>query len=337
MNEDETPKNSPSPDGAIDQAPADALSRTPDDLDDEQHATKIEAATPAPQLKAKKKPSAVRRFFRRINVYLLLFILIVVVAGAVTIVQYLNSQKVPEDPAIASQELSEEELRQLATSDTSVGDTNQSLTIRGNAIIDGQTLMRGNLSVAGNIQAGGSLQAPSLTISGTANLGTAQASSLQVAGDVSLQGNLSATDLSIAGGATFGGPLTASRITVSDLVLSGNSRLEIPNHLSFSGPSPSRAASPAHVGAGGSASVSGSDASGTVNISTGNGPQAGCMVRVTFHRPYASQPRVILSPIGNAAGQTQHYVERDQSGFSICSATPAPSNASFGFDYFIAG
>ena len=59
--------------------------------------------------------------------------------------------------------------------------------------------------------------------------------------------------------------------------------------------------------------------------------------RDAIHQPFASQPRVIVSPIGAAAGQTQYYTTRSNNGFSICTNNPAPANQSFAFDYFVAG
>ena len=66
------------------QAPADALSRTPDDL--EQEHDKQAATTESAEKTNEKKPSAVKRFFRRMNVYFLLFALIAAVAGAILLV-----------------------------------------------------------------------------------------------------------------------------------------------------------------------------------------------------------------------------------------------------------
>ena len=193
MNEDDksseqTDAPAPAEDGLHTQdAPADALSRTPDDLEEEQAAAKVEPE--ATDGTKPKKVSKLKLFFKRINVYLLIFILVVIVAIAVTIVFYLNSQKPPVEPTVASQELTEEALRGLANKDASVGGASQTLTIQGNAIIDGQTLMRGNLNIAGNLQTGGSIQGPTLTISGSANLGDAQINSLQVATNTAIQGN----------------------------------------------------------------------------------------------------------------------------------------------------
>lgn len=319
----------------VQESPADALSRTPDDLADEREATKTEQSDSPNGEEAPKKISKARRLFKKINVYLLLFILVVIVSIIITWVFYLNSQKPAIVPTIAGQELTQEALQDLASKDTSVGGASQTLTIQGNAVIDGQTLMRGNLNIAGNLQTGGSIQGPNLTISGTSNLGTAQINTLQIANTLAIQGGTTMRELSVSGASTFNGPMTAAQITTSRLILSGNASLEIPNHISFTGPSPNRTVNSGPLGSGGTASISGSDTAGTVNISTGNSPQAGCMIRVNFAQAFTKQPYVIISPVGNAAGRTQYYVDRDQAGFSICTSAPAPGNSSFGFDYFV--
>lgn len=317
-------------------APADALSRTPDDL--EQEHTAQEAAKPAaPDAPAEKKVSPVKKFFRKVNLYFLLFGLLLALAGVVTAVNYLNSQKPAAEPEIGSQSLTQDALKQLANTDASVGNASQTLTIQGNAVIAGQTLMRGNLNVAGNFQTGGSIQGPNLTVSGTANLGTAQINSLQVAQNVAIQGSTTVRDLNVAGAASFSGPITASQITASRLILSGNAILQIPNHISFTGPTPNRTVNAGVLGAGGTLSISGSDTTGTINVNSGNNPTAGCFARINFNQAFTTQPHVIVSPVGTAAGQTQYYVDRNNSGFSICTANPAPANQVFAFDYFVTG
>lgn len=317
-------------------APADALSRTPDELEKEE--ADQAAANPNPNASSdqpEKKLSPIKRLFRKVNVYLLIFVLLIVVAGAVTIVNYLNSQKAPPESSIESQGLTEDALKQLANTDASVGNTSQTLTIQGNAVIAGQTLMRGALNVAGNFQSGGSIQGPSLTISGASNLGEAQINSLQVATNTAVQGSTTLRDLNVSGASSFGGAMTASQITVTKLIMSGNALLEIPGHISFTGPSPNRSINASVLGNGGSVSVSGSDTAGLININTGNNPTAGCFTRITFQQAFTGQPRVIISPVGSAAGQTQYYVDRDKTGFNVCTAIPAPANQLFSFDYFV--
>lgn len=316
------------------QTPVDALSRTPDELAEEAAAKGVDTDE---NLVPVKKVSAFKRVMKKINVYFLIFFLLLVVAGVITVVNFINSQKEPEVPSLATQELTEDTLQELANTDASVGDISQTLTIQGNAIIAGQTLMRGDLNVAGNIQSGGSIQGPSLTISGSASLGQAQINTLQVASTLAVNGATTLADLNVAGTSSFNGAVTASQLTVSRLVISGNGVLEIPNHIGFTGATPGIAANSGTLGNGGSASASGSDTAGTVNINTGNNPAAGCFARLTFRAAYTTQPKVIISPVGPGASQTQYYVDKNTTGFSVCTTNAAPANQQFSFDYFIAG
>lgn len=316
---------------AAQQAPSDALSRTPDDLEKDPTATPP-AATTQP---GEKKLSPIKQLFRRMNIYFLAFLLIVAIASIVAVVGYLNSQKPPEEPNITNQSLTQDALKQLANTDASVGDTNQTLTIQGNAIIAGQTLIRGALNVAGNIQTSGAIQASGLTISGDSNLGKTQANSLQVATDTAVQGNTTLRNLSVSGSASFSGAVTASQITTSRLILSGNANLTIPNHIGFTGPSPTRTINSTVLGGGGTASINGSDTTGTININTGNNPSAGCFTRINFNQAFTTQPHVIVSPVGQTAGKLNYYVDRDKAGFSLCTSNAATANQVFAFDYFV--
>lgn len=340
MENEKDPKenDSQAPAEADSNAPADALSRTPEDLGEESASNASENPSEKTDAPAEKKLSPIKKFFRKVNLYFLIFMVIAVAVAVVAAVNYLNSTKPQVDPEIQGQALSQESLKQLANKDASIGDTSQTLTIQGNAVIAGQTLTRGDLNVAGSFQTAGGITGPSITISGAANLGETQANSLQVAQNAAVQGTTTLRDLSVAGSASFSGAMTASQITVSRLILSGNAVLQIPNHVSFTGASPSRSSITASVlGSGGSASVNGSDTSGTVNVSTGGNPQPGCFIRVAFAQRYTAQPRVIISPVGQAAGQTQYFVDRDTTGFSLCTANAAPANQAFAFDFFVAG
>lgn len=333
-----TPTNEPSTkeessDGANQQAPSDALSRTPDDLEQE----RVTQATAAPSTPTEKTVSPLRRFLRRINVYLLIFVLVCVVAGIVVAVGYLNSQKPTPEATVDTQELTEDALKQLSKTNASIGGSSQTLTIQGNATIAGQTLMRGNLSVAGSLQTGGNIQSTGIRISGSSDLNDTRVNRLQVSGDLAVQGNTTMRNLNVAGTTSFNGAVSAPQLTVSRLVLSGNGILQIPNHLTFTGPTPGRSINSGALGNGGSVSINGSDTSGTVNIRTGNSPSAGCFAKINFNQAFSGRPRVIVSPVGNAAGKTQYYTERDTSGFSICTSSPAPGNQTFAFDYFVAG
>ena len=318
------------------QAPADSLSRTPEDLATDPVAQAAAAAAAAQVVDPDaKQVSPIRRFLQRINIYLLVFILLTVISAAIAVVNFLNSQKPVPLATVQSQNLTTDTLKQLANTDATVGSSSQTLNFQGNAIIAGQTLARGNLNVAGNILAGGSIQGASLTIAGTTNLSNTQISTLQVASNTAIQGTTTLRDVNVSGTSSFNGPLTAAQITTSKLVLSGNGTLTISNHINIIGPSPNRSINNGVIGNSGSASVSGSDTAGIININSGNNPSAGCLVRIIFQQSFSSLPHVTVTPVGAAAGQIAFYITQDQSGFSVCGNNAAAPNQAFAFDYFV--
>lgn len=326
-------------------APANALDTPPEQGDMTGPASEGEnkSAASAPSAKPPKKVSPIKKFFKKVNLYLLIFIFLAVIGGAVTIVSYLNSKKEAPTPAIANQPLNQEALDQLAKTDTSVGGSGQTLTVQGNAIFTGQILAKSDVGVAGNILANNiksntDVTTPQLTVGTKATLNDAQANTLQVASTTTMQGTVTMQkDLNVGGSTSFSGPVIAGQLTVTRLIMSGNASLNVPNHIAFTGASPGRSINSGVLGAGGTASVNGSDVSGTLNINTGNSPTAGCFANITFNQKFTATPRVIVSPFGAGAGQTQYYVERSTSGFSICTNNAPPPNQVFGYDYFIAG
>lgn len=283
-----------------------------------------------------KKPNAVKRFFKKVNLYLLLFVLVVLIGGAVAAVSYLNSKKAPVEPSIANQSLSSDALKQLANSGATVGGTGQTLTVQGNAIFSGQVLIQSDLSVAGSVKVGKEFLVSSITVADKSNLNDTQVNNLQVANGAVFQSSVTLQkDLNVGGTASFSGPVTMGQLTVSKLIVSGNGSLQVPGHISFPGASPDRTIDPTPLGAGGSASISGSDTTGTVSINTGNNPAAGCFIKLKFSQAFATTPHVLISPVGSGAGQTQYYVTRSTTEFSICTANAAPAGQAFAFDYFI--
>lgn len=286
--------------------------------------------------KPPKQASGLKKFFKRFNVYLLLFLLVLIIAGAVTAVEYLNSKKTPPAPSIASQTLTTDQLKALANSDATVGATGQTLTIQGNTIVSGQELVRGDLNVAGQIKTGNGLDIPQLTVSGTSNLATTQINTLQVAQTTILQGAITAqNNLTVAGTASFSGPVQMGQLTATSIIISGTGVLQVPNHISFTGGPPNRSIVSSTLGGGGTASIHGSDNAGTININTGNNPAPGCFVKITFNRPYQSTPHVVVTPINAGTGALQWYVTRTATGFSVCTLNAAPAGQEMAFDYFI--
>ncbi len=319
-------------------APADALEKTNEELGQSAASeTAINAdGSTAANGKPTKKQNPLKAFLKRFNVYLLLFVLIVIIGVVVSVVGYLNGKKTPKSPSANTQTLSADTLKQLANSDATVGDTGQTLTIQGNAIFSGQVLIRSDLNVAGTIKLGSELNVPALTVSNTSNLNTAQANTLQVAQGSTFQGTVTVQhDLNVGGNAAFSGAVTIGQLTVNNLTMAGNAQLTVPNHVAFTGASPGRQFFPSVTGAGGSASINGSDTTGTINVNTGSGPTAGCFMTITFNRPFTTTPHVLVSPVNIGAGQTQYYVTRSNKEFSICTANAPPANSVMAYDYFI--
>lgn len=273
-----------------------------------------------------------KRVMKRMNIYFLLFILLLLLAGGIAFSVYTSSKKA-SDNRVPTQSLSNDTLSQLATSDVTVGQPKQLLNVQSNAVFAGKVLVRDSLEVAGTISVGGSLNVPGITVSGNSQFEEMQINKgLSVSGNTSIQGQLSVkNNLSVGGTGTFGGPLSAPTIAVNTLQLNGN--LSLTRHLAAGGATPSRSNGDA-LGSGGTTAVSGSDIAGSININTGSGPGVGCFATLNFNNKYNSTPRVIVTPVGSGAARLPYYVTRTTSSFSICTAEAAPSNISFGFDYF---
>jgi cytoskeletal protein CcmA (bactofilin family) len=271
---------------------------------------------------------------RALNIYLLLFVFILLVAGVIIGIAYFQSKKQSSGGVVQSQNLSQQVLNQLASSDSQVGDAKQVLNIQSNAVFAGKVLVRDTLEVAGSIQVGGTVNLSSLRVTGDTTFSQTQIDkNLSVGGDAAIQGSVTIQkSLQVNGGGTYNGPLAAPQITTSVFQLNGD--LTLTHHIIGGGPSPSRSNGPA-LGSGGSSSVSGSDTSGTLAVNTGNGTGSGCFATITFAQKYNGVPHVIVTPVGIDAGATDYYVTRTSSSFSICDASSPPAGASFSFDYFV--
>lgn len=293
------------------------------------------ASTDSSAAPAVKKPSrvrGVRRIVDKINIYLLIFILLIALTGAVVAAAYYTSR--PQKAVVQNQSLDKNTLKQLANNDVTLGQPKQVLSVQSNAVFAGKVLVRDSLEVAGPIQVGGALNIPGITVTGNSVFNDMRINkSLSVGGDTTLQGQLNTQkNLNVSGNANVGGSLSADRLSANSLQMNGN--LTITKHFSVGGATPARSNGNA-LGAGGTASVSGSDTAGSVNVNTGSGASAGCFATINFTQRFNGVPRVIVSPVGEAAGRVGMYVNRNNTSFSVCASQTPPSGASFGFDYFV--
>lgn len=281
------------------------------------------------------KPPVFKRIWQKFNIYLLLFLLVVVVAVGVTIILFMKNKAA--DPTakdvIDTQSLSDASLKQLANTSVNIGSSKQILNVESNAIFAGSVLVRSDLEVAGTIKVGGDLQLPGITVSGASKFSQLQADNVTIGSTATVQGKFTAQNgISVNGNSTFSGSLSATQISTNVLLLNGD--LALTHHVTAGGPIPNLARGTA-LGSGGTASLSGSDTSGSITINIGSGPGAGCFATITFASKFNSTPHVNATPIGSGAAGLNYYINRSTTEFSVCTTTPAPSGQTFGFDYMI--
>jgi len=281
------------------------------------------------------KPPFFKRLWEKFNIYLMLFLLVIVIAVGVTVVMFIkNKQAATNNKAtIDTQDLSDASLKQLANSSVNVGSSKQILNVESNAIFNGAVLVRSDLEVAGDIKVGGNIQLPGITVTGSSKFSQLQADTLTIGSTATVQGKLTAQNgISVNGNSTFSGSLSATQISTNSLLLNGD--LTLTHHISAGGPIPGISRGTA-VGSGGTASLNGSDTSGSITINTGGGAGAGCFATINFAQRFNDTPHVVITPVGSGAAGLDYYVTRSSTQFSVCTANAAPSGQSFGFDYMI--
>jgi cytoskeletal protein CcmA (bactofilin family) len=287
--------------------------------------------------KPAKQQNSLKQTLKKFRLYILVIALIAVVGIAYVMVNSLNGKKTPPASKYQNQTLTQSDLKQLTNSNESIGGSGETLNVAGNASLSGNVVVNGNLNVAGTIQTGSQFSLAQIKVSGTSTFASAQISSLQVAQPATFQGVATfAGGVNVAGGVAFTGTANFATLTDSDIVLTSNASIQ--GHVSFSpsaNATPYRQISFGVLGNGGSASVFGSDTSGTVNINTGNNPVAGCFITVIFDLPFTNMPNILVSPVGYGAGASKYYVIPSKTSFKICTNNAAPPNQAFAFDYFI--
>ncbi|OGL26508.1 hypothetical protein A3E49_03530 [Candidatus Saccharibacteria bacterium RIFCSPHIGHO2_12_FULL_49_19] len=289
--------------------------------------TTADQPKPGAKQPSSDKPAAKGSLFTRIKgwkyLYMALFAILLAVVGlavAAAIILGKDTQK-----ETTPQDLTAEQLAELAGSTTVVGDAQQVLSIQSSTVFEGQVLARNDLSVAGSLKVGGPLSLPSL------DAGTGIFDQLTVDNDLTVAGNLTLQGSVTVSGATSFKNLSVGQLSATNLQLSGD--LTFSRHLTTSGATPSKSNGSA-LGGGGTASVSGNDTAGTISINTGGGPPAGCFVTINFVNSFSGTPKVIVSPVGSASGNLDFYVNRSSSNFSLCANNPS-AGTNYNFDYIV--
>lgn len=299
----------------------------------------------------KPQQKGIKRLLSKVNIYLLLFILVVVIAGAAYTVMYFMNKRAT-DIRIETTRITEETLEQLKTSDAVVGDPRQILTIESNAVITGKVVMRDTLDVAGALSIGGPLSIPSIQATGSGRFGSIETNDLQAGGNVAIGGildvvgtvslgeNLSVAGningggrLDIGGQATIGGNLNVNG-TISANGINFN-EISI-NRINISGSNPSVSVGGA-AGGGATASINGTDTAATVTINTGGGTGTGVLATIFFTGAYnSSNPHPILTPNGPGCSNIGYYVTNiSATQFAIATSTAPPAGTSCRFNYIV--
>ncbi len=266
-----------------------------------------------------------RSLLKRFNIYLLIFCLIIVTSIFMVFISIQHNRKENTVTPLTTQTLTADTLKQLKGSQATIGDPKKILSVESNAIFAGTVLVRQSLDVAGEIKVGGGLSLAGITVGGTSTLDQLQANSVVITGNATVQ-----KGLSVAGSGSFGGSLSAASLNINTLHLNGD--LQLNRHIDAGGGTPSKSDGGA-LGSGGTSSVSGTDTAGTVTISTGGSPAAGCFVTVNFSQKFNATPHVVITPVGSAAANLNYYINRTSANFSICATNAAPAANSFSFDY----
>jgi hypothetical protein len=160
-----------------------------------------------------------------------------------------------------------------------------------------------------------------------------QLSSLQVTGTPTFAG-LNVTGTITANNLVVTNEVTAQKITAVAGITT--SRIETTGTAPVAQPLP-------QSGTGATVILDGNDAAGTVTLTTGtNGtnpgdPQVttGEQVAITFVSPKQKMPRVIVSPVGDAAGTVKWTVERTQTDFKIKIIDGVLPQTAYTFEYFV--
>lgn len=273
-----------------------------------------------------------KAMLEKVNVYVLIFVVILALAGFGAFVSYKTSKNAEQNANVLGQDLSSEELAKLNQSETAVGDAKQTLTIASNSVFNGRVLVKNNLDVAGTIKVGGALSLPGITVSGTSTFeNVSVASNLSIAGNTAIQGALTVQkNMTVAGGASFGGPISSPQVSTDKLVL--NSDLQINRHIDAGGATPGISRGGA-IGGSGTVSISGTDTAGTVSINFGPGTGPGIIGNISFRSAFTQTPHVVITPVGSSCAELNYYVTRSTGGFSIGTTNAGTVGTSCSFDY----
>lgn len=313
-----------------------------------------ETKTPTSQLTGKLAHRTFRPSHRATFIGLAVVAVILAVnAGVIFLIlksQAKDAANTPQGQVTVSQDV----LDHLGVNRGTVGDSGIVLTIAPSTEFKDKVVVDRDISVAGQLRLNGAFNATDASLA-KLEAGSVTANQLNVSGDSTVSNLSLRNDLTVNGATRLQGAVTLSQLltvnnsvniasnlsvggTVSAATLSGRSivstsTITVGGHIVTAGLAPSLSGG-VSLGSGGTLTISGNDAAGTVAINVGVGMSSGGIVaNVTFRTPYSTTPHVVITPIGNIG--TYYYVNRSASGFSIGIGGAITNPGGYAFDYIV--
>lgn len=252
----------------------------------------------------------------------ILAVMVLLVATAViaaTVARKTAKKATPTPVTINTQSLDNGTLTKLTTKAAASGggQVTQQLTVTPDTLYKGVVDIQGSIKAQKSFELGGNLDVKGSSI---------------MQGAVSINNNLAVHGALSVGGALSAASISVDSLNISTIKVSGN--LAFGGHILPSGAQPSAKAS--NASGGGTISISGNDTAGTITINVGNGTLfAGELAAITFRTPFATTPKVQLTPVNSEASNMHYFVTRTTSFMTIETSTVASAGATYVFDYLV--
>jgi hypothetical protein len=141
--------------------------------------------------------------------------------------------------------------------------------------------------------------------------------------------------LTVGGDANFHGNVFFYKLVTFTEKTLFNNDVTFAAHITTDGAAPTYNLEAGAGDSSATASIDGNDNSGNLSITAGGNTAAGKVISVTFAKPYAKAPRVILSATNYQAAGAKYYVQSTASGFDIYVIDPLTGGANLQFNYFV--
>jgi cytoskeletal protein CcmA (bactofilin family) len=319
--------------------PKDNSNQTPqaEELKPRDDSTAVQAAAAAQAAPKKPLKHHTYRPSHKATFIGLAVVVAILAVNAAVIELVLKKQAKTDNLATKGQvSISSEQLSKLGIDRNSIGDTGVQLVVAPDAQFKGKLTVAGDTTVSGKLLLNSTLTTTSANIT-QLQAGNTSLAKLDVNGDTNLSGLNLRKDLLVTGNTQLQGPVTLKQLlTVNNSVniqgnlsvggtftasvfsarsLTSTSTLTIGGHIITSGLNPSFAPGGAALGSNGTASVSGNDSAGAININIGVGASGGILGTVAFRTNYSNAPRVVITPVG--VGANFYVTNLTVGGFSV--------------------